>query len=124
MKEAKFKAWDKKNKKWTFPLVCCSGRITMIEPFNHRKDTKGDLIKVVLVQYTGVKDRNGHEIYEKDIIETRASKSRYIIVCEKDRVDFLAKNVLDDNCILLNWWDDMKKIGNIYENPELIQKED
>ena len=58
MREIKFRAWDKRNKYWYYFSL----------------SPKADVIDIYetlerLGQYTGLKDKNGKEIYESDVIE-------------------------------------------------------
>lgn len=79
-------------------------------------------------QYTGLKDKDGKEIYEGDIIaDTYGNK--HIIICCEERARFVAVNISaalpDDVCsITKQWIDECEKevIGNIHENPEMIEQ--
>jgi hypothetical protein len=72
MREIKFRAWDKEDTKkmiWTgIPLT----------DFNVL--VKENLKEYAWLQYTGLKDKNGKEIYEEDILKTKDLYQKYFIV--------------------------------------------
>lgn len=75
-----------------------------------------------LMQYTGLKDKNGKEIYEGDIVIT---KEGYIGLIELGTYDtdigFNVKWITDYLRRDLGYWlSKIEVIGNIYENPELL----
>ena len=85
--------------------------------------TKND---VVLMQSTGLKDKNGKEIYEGDIVRAKngvqigtviwvESDCKYVVRWTKDNP---TKMVYDSNMSSAQWGE---VIGNIYENPELLE---
>jgi len=78
------------------------------------------LIKSTLMQYTGLKDKNGKEIYEGDILKTDfndIAEVKYGLGCFH-----IESNQDYESITLFEWSDDMSEvIGNIYENPELIK---
>jgi uncharacterized phage protein (TIGR01671 family) len=65
------------------------------------------------MQYTGLKDKNGKEIYEGDIIEWETSKEK------TDRMEIHWVERHQGYLPFINGTS--KVIGNIYENPELIK---
>ena len=74
------------------------------------------------LQYTGLKDKNGIEIYEGDIIEYDFNKFNYRI--EFLNAEFIARRFYENIENLypgeFDYGKECKVIGNIYENPELL----
>ena len=70
-----------------------------------------------IMQYTGLKDKNGKEIYEGDIINWPNLNSVGQVYYNQKEVVFCVKCKHDEA-----WLDSgCEVIGNIYENPELIK---
>lgn len=73
-------------------------------------------------QYTGLPDKNGNELWESDIIENE-HKERYLIVW--DGTGFkVALNGSKKAIYSVNeyWFKSCKKIGNKWDNPELLKE--
>lgn len=114
MKEIKFRIWDDKNKKLEY--------VDFYEP---------DWVfgKVPVMQYTGLKDKNGKEIYEGDILEyqdisgrkqigdVRTPEYLFFYIHAKDGDD----EGNQDGELHPDYQQDYEIIGNIYENPELLK---
>ena len=109
MREIKFRAWDKKRKELQKPFL-----IEEIDNDMWWKDTE-------LMQYTGLKDKTGKEIYEDDIVE----KGDVIGIAEwvvngYTTLHFALRNEgrtpIDEAHILK----EIEVIGNIYENKDLL----
>jgi hypothetical protein len=89
------------------------------------RDSSGDghFANYVLMQYTGLKDRNGKEIYEGDILPYRNVVSW---VDGSDpanlgmEVGFYAQRDNFESWRLLEVGEELEVLGNIYENPELL----
>ncbi len=81
-----------------------------------------------LMQYTGLHDKNGTEIYEDDLVLFEYSGAEEPDPCRVIFSDFQWKIKSEDG----NWGDDLNEfnseelevIGNIYENPELLTPDD
>ena len=160
-REIKFRAWDKVNKRWvgnkSTEILCVGDDAGMIV---HYKAVGGSYIPVQniqlknssleileICQYTGLKDRNGKEIYEGDVVRLTYweyekgwySKTpieagavyfdtywgvKFDCRDATQRTAEYWKNVNErdlGNMPNLQEERDIEIIGNIYENPDLIK---
>jgi hypothetical protein len=76
---------------------------------------------IELMQFTGLKDKNGKEIYEGDICDTRDED---LLVCY-DYNEFIYMVLFSEDHSGVNGYTqkDLEIIGNIYENPEILINE-
>lgn len=84
-------------------------------------ETVWDFEKVVLMQYTGLKDKNGIDIFEGDVVQD-STEQNYVVVYDEERAAFIliwCSN--DDRFETFEYQKTLKVIGNIYENPELAE---
>lgn len=128
-REIKFRAWDKAQKKmidsswsdvsisawmdswkWGITLHSCGGE------FMDRFED------VILLQYTGLKDKNGKEIYQSDIVAINEG------ICLVVWIDKFASWAIDrQGWAYLHFFGEAvdplrcEVIGNIYENPDLLK---
>ena len=121
MRELKFRAW-------TMGVMLYSGKDFSTVPVNNQplatKDG-GMATNLELMQYTGLKDKNGNDVYESDIIKWEQQADVYGTDTEQAVVKFT------NGCFTPIGYDGNDEfysrdiptcevIGNIYENPELL----
>lgn len=116
MREIKFRAWDRRHNE----MILIDDFYWFEENQVHSQDeacgTTGDF---VLMQYTGLKDKNGVEIYEGDIV--RAIDVISSVEWVNDGFWEIAAPGTAESTLLGNHIGVIEVIGNIYENPELLQ---
>lgn len=89
-----------------------------------------EVIPETVGQYTGLKDRNGKEIYEGDIVEYGGPQYleiyRALIKYKDDRyiADWIGDVSLRKDIHFWTTEREIQVIGNIYDNPELLQEAD
>lgn len=122
MREIKFRAWDKELKFMVDDTMYIMG----IGTGNVFFDNQGDLIeqsnKLVLMQYTGLKDKNGKDIYEGDVSKNYYKGQWVNLVVVWNPLGMWSVKWKDgylNNYHINN--QNMEVIGNIYENPELLK---
>ena len=122
MREIKFRAWDKKKNDW---FDDDSGELYIELDGNINFGWSGEIMddytdRIILMQYTGMKDVKGVEIYEGDILQSE-HYFKYKVVFKGDcwRCESLKNSGFKNRFI----GRDLKVIGNIYENPELLEVE-
>ena len=112
MREIKFRAWLPEIKKMTYPMT--------IAELVGGHATSGTT--PVWLQFTGLKDKKGKEIYEGDIVE-RISRRCQVIWFDSSLFagwDLKPLNADGNPPSEQSLWLDWTIIGNIHENPDLL----
>lgn len=120
----KYRAWDSYDEKMVAVLsIDFENKVAYVEQENgDRYDIHFDNLK--FMQSTGLKDKNGVEIFEGDIFAE--GFGRYVVAWEDKGARWALKFVHDFEDAFhlgIRNSEEMTLIGNIYENPELLEVE-
>ena len=133
----KFRAWDKENDK----ILRVSTIDWDAQEINQWTDKYGfmrnrDFGAIVLMQSTGLKDKNGVEVYEGDVVNITQyfgghpyGETKHIIKRSKYNNNLVADSEsgnsrMPEVSMSFRKSDDYEVIGNIYDNSELLEEEE
>ena len=132
----KFRVWDSVEKKFVEHFfITDNGLICNMEKptSDYNFPIPIEKSELILMQSTGLKDKNGKEIFEGDIVRTtrflgRADEIGGFYEYEKDYVGVVevleGSWVIDTGSVAVRLWseiDESEVLGNVYENPELLE---
>jgi uncharacterized phage protein (TIGR01671 family) len=151
MREIKFRAWDKEDKCWVkepdvhFFINYYTDHPQSIFLFGNTTSNMSLEHRYILMQYTGLKDKNGKEIYEGDIVKGRlgivlgeVKSGKYKMKRQNKHhvprwhLGWYIQDKREQYGLEWAYWyidnylhpirkDYLEVIGNIYENPELLE---
>lgn len=119
-REIKFRLWDTQFNRMMFPYAIAlvdyteNGTKQYHDVHYTNMNMCMDPEDGILMQYTGLKDKNGKEIYEGDIVLYCFRKTLFEAEVKFIEGRFSPVSGLHS--------DNYEVIGNIYENPELVEK--
>ena len=118
-REIKFRAWDKRHNSMEYINDLYWFEENGIHNFNDDN--------YVFMQNTGLKDKNGKEIYDSDIVKVTWGSGKIVFYevkyCGSLGYHYLrdTKNKEDDDIICIYDYSQMDVIGNVFDNPELLK---
>jgi len=136
MREIQFRGKRTDNGEWVYgvPVIGITSGVFMVWIESEAKRGRGELslkdvvrqaevIPETVGQYTGLKDKNGEEIYEGDIVLCEIYSKEYMGLVEyTNNYGFYYLSGMGRSDTELWGCNEREVIGNIYENPELLEE--
>lgn len=128
MTSPKFRIWNKKRNTWHCKEVSLFGEVILTgELLRSEIDGKviglEELEDLVVMQYTPLKDDNGLQIAEGDILRNPLydSPGAYQVVVFDDKLQDSDIPYQGAGWMISGQLDELEVIGNIYESPQLLE---
>lgn len=122
----RYRAWDKEFKEMVQVDALVFEEQIIKATYKNGNVVKEDLKNYVLMQSTGLTDKNGKEIFEGDILKVTDEHSWLEVVSfSEKKAMFVSKEIGFPESPLWELFNtvlfEIEIIGNIYENPELAE---
>jgi len=117
MRELKFRVWDKLEKRFIYPDKGYQGHYVLTlggEFYNLHNGSGGN--EYIVLQYTGIMDKNGKDVYGWDIIKYDNHESSVVVKWTDEDHDHLGWVMRD----LFTQYGPFEVIGSVLETPELL----
>lgn len=124
MREIKFRGKRESNNEMVYFDFCGMYRDINgieIEPKRFIRDCEYKIKPETIGQSTGMKDKNGKEIYEGDLLSVENGTYIYKVVWDDRWARFVYKNTYDGINESIFHVKEFEVVGNIYDNPELLE---
>ena len=126
----KFRAWDKVFKEMVQVNALVLDKQVVKVTYKNGNVAKEDMKEYELMQSTGLKDKNGKEVFEGDILSIETDEGIFnvnIFWDDKHALFMFESEIHNEKELLAELVEDntypFEIIGNIYENPELLNPE-
>lgn len=123
MREIKFRAWDtEKQEMATVNFIGLNDYEVGMEDEECRRWRATYPYVCRLMQYTNLKDKNGKEIYEGDILKVKLDDGDANLYVKYANGEYRVVNEgkWEDSLYAYMYFGDVEVVGNIYENKDLI----
>ena len=123
----KFRAWDKEFKEMVHVNALVFDEQVIKATYQNGNIVKEDVKNYELMQSTGLKDKNGREVFEGDIVDYKGRKA--IVSWHGSYASFIYRFVDELHKRNAKWeplylaYYHFEVVGNKFENPELLEVE-
>ena len=131
MREIKFRAWHSEMERMYYGKLDDMQWRSEVSAVT-KSDIDENYSSFNVMQFTGLKDKNGKEIYEGDVVEYETYNGKFIgkivfeagmfiMACDKFADSYKA---LSDFSNSEEWCEELEILGDVHQNPDLLESEE